>query len=51
MKEARVSLRIVRDPDPRPIPDVVFPDGRRSSSWEDFHAVRRAQRPDLYANL
>lgn len=51
MPTATVSIRIVRDPDPRAVPDIVFADGRRSSSWEDFHAVRRVQRPELYANL
>ena len=45
---AEVSLRIVHDPAPHAVPSVHFPDGRVSTAWEDFHTVRRIQRPELY---
>jgi len=49
MPNPQVSIRIVHDPEPHAVPHVRFSDGRISASWEDFHAVRRHQRPDLYA--
>ncbi len=45
---AQVSIRVVHRPEPHAVPYVHFPDGRVSTSWETFHAVRRRQRPELY---
>lgn len=34
------TIRIVRDPDPRLIAEVVFADGRVSTDWNDFLRAR-----------
>lgn len=36
----KAIVRIVRDPDPRLIAEVVFADGRVSSDWNDFLRAR-----------
>ncbi len=46
---ARITIRIVHHPEPHAVPHVTFSDGRVTTSWEDFHAARRLQRPELYA--
>jgi hypothetical protein len=33
-------IRIVRDPKPRLIAEVLFPDGRVSTDWDDFLRAR-----------
>lgn len=51
LADAQVTIRIVHHPEPHAVPCVRFPDGRVSSTWEDFHAVRRLQRPELYGSV
>ena len=34
------TIRIVRDPDPRLIAEVVYADGRVSTDWNDFLRAR-----------
>ena len=46
-----IAIRIVHHPEPHAVPHVSFPDGSVSTSWDDFHAARRRQPPELYAEV
>ena len=44
-------VRIIRDPEPRMVVEVVFPDGRVSSDWNDFLRARGLSQDALESDV